>query len=129
MAGCSGQGAWVHPCAWPWSDTHRACAGVMWSHHWRTSGLCLETGCESQACSSRMGSLGGKFLMERGMDWEVCPLNIHGHCCFSGLSFRLFLADPAVLLLPICVEMPPGDTTGTAALPCRLESCSKAEHH
>lgn len=53
MAGRSGQGAWVHLCAWPWSDTHRACAGVTWSLHRSTSGLCLETGSESQACSRR----------------------------------------------------------------------------
>lgn len=123
------QVVWVHPHAWPWSDTHCACAGVIWSHHQSASGLSSETGCESQACSSGMGSLGGKFLMERELGWEVCPVNIRGHCCFSGFSFHLFSADPAVLPLPICAGMSPGDTTGTAALPCRLEGSSKAEHH
>lgn len=111
----SGQGAWVHPCAGPWSDTHHACACVTWTHHQSTSGPSLEMGSESHACSSRTESLGEKFLMERGLGWEVCPLNLP----WPFLLFEVFLSS---LPLPVCTGMPPRDTVGTTALPRRLEA-------
>lgn len=96
-------------------DTHRACARVTQTRHRGTAGLCLEMGNESQACSRRMKSLGKKFLNERRLGWEVCPLNLPRPL----LIFEVFLS---CLPLPVCTGMPPRDTVGTAALPCRLEA-------
>lgn len=108
----------MHPCAGPCSDTHRACACVTRTRHRSASGLCLGMGSESQACSSRMESLGEKFLMERRLGWEVCPLNLP----WPLLLFEVFLS---CLPLPVCTGMPPRDTVGPAALPCRLEATLK----
>lgn len=108
----------MHPCAGPWSDTHPACARVARTRHQSTSGLGLEMGSESQACSSRMESLGEKFLTERGLGWEACPLNLP----WPLLLFEVFLS---CLPLPVCTGMPPRDTVSTAALPRRLEAILK----
>lgn len=96
-------------------DTHRACARVTQTRHRGTAGLCLEMGNESQAYSRRMESLGEKFLTERRLGWEVCPLNLPRPL----LLFEVFLS---CLPLPVCTGMPPRDTVGTAALSGRLEA-------